>query len=180
MSTEIDRSDLPDGAETGFGKAGWSPERKEEKRQLALRLMEEGRFSTTEQRRQGALAKAASIRRQKASVQEVLAETGRENAPIIAAEAMKIIRSSTSNDKSKLDAMRLLMDATAYVDSVNRESERDLAKLSGKELDEALKARLAEVLGVDVSELEENPPDADVVEPPDSEEVDGEVVDEDE
>lgn len=142
--------------ETGFGTAGWTPERRERQSEAAKRLIAEGRLGGAANGRLGG-------RPRKPRMQEFLAEEARKNAGEINRALEAMLRSG--DNRLKLEAIRQYAAAEDWTEKHQREEERDLLNLRGEELDHALKAALAEVLGVDISLLDAiDVPDADVVE----------------
>lgn len=121
-------------------------------RETALRLMQEGRFSTPEQRRAGGLARQEQRRARRKPLQEIMADLSRDNAPEIFGRLMKTVRDG--NDRDVNGAVQLLMNATEWRERTLREDEGELAKLTGRPLQEALISALAEVSGRDVAEIE--------------------------
>lgn len=161
--------------QSGFAAGSWSPERRERQSEMVTRLAAEGRFGGPETGRRGGIASGIARRKRRAPVQEVFAEKARNLATELANELTRMALHGSS-EKTKLDAMRLLMDSTDWVEKLLRSDEKELSKLSGKELDEALHAAIADTLGVSVDDLQTQITDAEVVGDNDEEEeVDGEI-----
>lgn len=136
-------------------------------RETALRLMEEGRFSTPEQRSAGGHAAAAAKRRRKQPLQDIMSEMSRDVAPELFNITMGIARSVNTSARDRIAAIQLLMNATDWSERIIREDEARFAKLKGEDLQKALAGAMAEYLGVDTSYMEKilglEVQDADVV-----------------
>ena len=112
----------------------WTPERREEQKQRRKKLFDEGRLGG---RQPGA------GRPRKTTVAEVVSDKASEKAPQIANMLLNMALNNKS-DAMKLGAVDRLK---GYEDSHQknmRDDEKEIAKLSGKSLDQALQDTLAE------------------------------------
>lgn len=152
--------------ETGFAAAGWTPERRQRQREAALRLISEGRMGGPEFGKLGGAPKSKAFQRKKL-MQEFLAEQARENSKLVNDAILSMIRSE--DKRIKVEGVKLYMAAEEFVKRHEREDEREILKLSGSSLDDALRDAFSEIAGVDLfAALEEGVVDAEVVEDEDS------------
>lgn len=127
--------DLPSRRRSGFASPDyWTPERREEKRQWAKQMVAEGRIGG---RQPGA------GRPRKQSVAEVVAEKSAEKGDKIASKLLDLALNHKAPSVN-LGAIDRLNKYEQDYEKNMRDDEKELRKLSGKSLDEALKDVLAE------------------------------------
>jgi hypothetical protein len=124
---------------------------RERKREIALRLVADGKFGGAVAGRLGGYRTHQAYHR-KVLMQEAVAENARKNTQgiIKALEGML----NSGDKRIQLEAIREYRAVEDWTQKNLREEERELRNLKGDELDDALKDALASVLGVDLALLE--------------------------